>query len=63
MMTDPSAIQVIWAALPGMREFSLSKRHFYPCSLQVSSSLRIAWAREIQEEAFRRGLIPYIPEE
>src|SRR6266568_676202 len=44
MITDPSAILVICTSL---REdvvfFSLKEAHFYPCSLQISSSLRIAW--------------------
>src|SRR6266700_7410621 len=44
MITDPSAILVIGASLRKWGLFFLLKEApFYPCSLRVSSSLRIAW--------------------
>ena len=63
MITDPSAILVICNSL---REyivfFSLKEVHFYPRSLQVSRSLRIAWVyagvrKELREQRAREVLV------
>ena len=49
--TDPSAILVICASLrESVCFFLLKKAHVYLCSLQVSSSLRIPWAKRLPVE-------------
>src|SRR5260221_12030397 len=56
--TDPSAILVICASLREWKWFfSLKEAHFYPCLLQLNSSLRIAWALQGIAEKRRRQAV------